>query len=150
MRRPKEGDIVEVPTTLGYFYGLVTHRHDWGDVTRFWKTPYPARPNDLPDFSNPRNLLTKQCAFVGSLDKGEVKIVGHIEIPEPMLKFPLFRSGTANHKTKKVEVWWLWEGKENTRVGELNEEQKKLPRSGACNNAGIVSFLEGKTHPSLL
>ncbi|MFT6863858.1 MAG: hypothetical protein ACJAVK_002420 [Akkermansiaceae bacterium] len=94
-------------------------------------------------------LLTTQCIFKGEMDDGEILNLGTTEIPDFLKPFPLFRAGTAHHETRVVEVWWLWDGDTETRIGALNEAQKKLPRSGAADNQGLVIFLEGRTHPSL-
>ncbi|MGJ8678523.1 MAG: hypothetical protein ACSHX0_13495 [Akkermansiaceae bacterium] len=152
MRRPKIGDIVEVPTQLGLFYGLITHWNNQGDVTRFDPTPYKAPLSNFSDLFNfDKELMTKLCTFVGPLESGsEIKVIAKTEIPKKLQPFPLFRSGTPHHETQKVNIWWIWDGKEAIRVGDLNEEQMKLPRDGAYNNAGLIFDLEGKTHPSLL
>ncbi|MGJ8678524.1 MAG: hypothetical protein ACSHX0_13500 [Akkermansiaceae bacterium] len=151
MRRPKIGSVVEVPTELGFFYGLVTHRHDWGDVVRFFKDSFKTPLSSFELFEDESKLITKQCIFSGKLEEGgEVQVVGKSVVPKELLSFPLFRGGTPHHETKKVNVWFIWDGENEWEVGDLTEDQKLLPRLGALDNEAVVIHLEGRTHPSLL
>ncbi|GAA5497653.1 hypothetical protein Rhal01_03853 [Rubritalea halochordaticola] len=150
MRRPKVGDVIEVPANGGYYYGVVSHRHDYGDVLRIINKCHALPLKDIPAFEAASDMITLQCIFKGELTNGSLKKVGKIALPEKLRDFPLFRSGTPNHKTGKVEVWWLWDGENDIRIGELSEEQKQLPRAGALDNEAMVIHLERRTHPSLL
>lgn len=57
--------------------------------------------------------------------KGIFELIGHHEVARPNKPFPTFRDGFADPKTKKVAVWWLWDGESEWKVGArllLNKE----------------------------
>ena len=45
-----------------------------------------------------------------AVNRSIVSVVGNAPIPEKQKQFPLFRTGVADPKTKKVGIWWLWDG----------------------------------------
>ncbi|MBQ9226348.1 MAG: hypothetical protein IJ177_09210 [Fibrobacter sp.] len=110
MKRPKIGDIIEIPTRSGFAYAQFTHKHSmYGALLRVHNTVYQTRQSlDViqlvvsvrePDFS-------VFFPLGAAVHRGIVSIVGNAPIPEKQKPFPLFRNGEVDPKTKKVETWW--------------------------------------------
>lgn len=146
MKRPKIGDIVEIPTRNGFAYAQFTHKHRmFGALLRVYNAVYQIKQPlgvvqsvvdmQKPDFS---------CFYPlgAALNRGIVSIIGNIPVPEKQKAFPLFRDGEINPKTKKVEIWWLWDGENEWPVGELTDEQKRLPFREVWNDALLVERIE--------
>jgi hypothetical protein len=45
-----------------------------------------------------------------AIKRGIFKIVSHQDIASHNTVFPIFRSGLADPKAKKVFMWWFWDG----------------------------------------
>ena len=151
MKNPQFGDIIEIPTARGLAYALYTHRHEkppkFGALLRVFETLYPSRPTSFQDvvsdkvrFSTffPLGAALRQCIF---------EVVGNVPVPEELQPFPVFRNGIPNPKTKRVEVWWLWNGERETRVGELTPEQKHFPLLEVWNDTMLIERIEQDWRP---
>jgi hypothetical protein len=101
-----------------------------------------ARPDDLGV------LLAEQIQFEtffplrAAKKKGIVAIAGSLEIPTALRKFPLFRERGGISRDGKVLNWWLWDGNEEWRIGELNEHQKTYPIRGIVNDTLLIDRIE--------
>ena len=52
-------------------------------------------------------------------------------------EFPVFRTGVAND-VGNVEVWWLWDGTKEWKIGKLEPGMEKLPIRGVWNDTLLV------------
>jgi hypothetical protein len=137
-KRVKIGDIVEITTPKGYAYAQYTHKHStYGALIRVLKGIFKEKPENLLD------LISEGYQFItffplGAADnRGIVHIVGNLPLPEKSRDFPVFKAGTPN-SNGKVEIWWLWDGEKEWKVGELKEEQKDFPPRGVINDTLLV------------
>ncbi len=55
---------------------------------------------------------------------------------------PTFRTGVINPKTGKVDVWWLWDGNREWKIGAISEEQRKFPIRGSWNDTLFIERIE--------
>lgn len=78
----------------------------------------------------------------GALKLGILKRIGNFPIPTHSKEMPIFRAGNANSSTKKVENWWFWDGEKEWMVGEITEEQRKLPIRQIWNDTMLVKRIE--------
>lgn len=151
MKRPKIGDIIEIPTRSGFAYAQFTHKHSmYGALLRVYNTVYQTRQSlDViqlvvsvrePDFS-------VFFPLGAAVHRGIVSIVGNVPIPEKQKPFPLFRNGVVDPKTKKVETWWLWDGVNEWPIGKLTKEQKHLPFNEVWNDTLLVERIESGWSP---
>lgn len=151
MKRPKIGDIIEIPTRSGFAYAQFTHKHNlYGALLRVYNTIYQTKQAldaiqsvvsvREPDFS-------VFFPLGAAVHRGIVSIVGNAPIPEKHKPFPLFRDGIANPETKKVEIWWLWDGEKEWPVGEISDEQRRLPIRGVWNDTLLVERIESGWTP---
>ena len=79
-----------------------------------------------------------------------VKIVANTEVPGVAAKFPVFRTGTPN-KEGRVEVWWLWDGEKEWKIGRLKPGMEKYPIRGVWNDALLIKRIsEGWNHMNFI
>ena len=76
------------------------------------------------------------------------KVVAHEKIAPDNQPFPVFRNGVADPKTKKVSVWWFWDGEKEWKVGAITPEQRKMPMVGVWNATLLVENIESGWTPA--
>ena len=59
----------------------------------------------------------------------------------------LVRGGVIDPSTRKVKVWWLWDGEKEWRVGEITAEQRGLPIRGVWNDTLLIERIESGWTP---
>lgn len=143
MAKLKIGDVVEIMTAKGLFYAQYTHKHkQYGALLRVCRHSFNTRPCNFSE------LVEEEPAFMcffplsAAVDKGIVLIVSNIALPPNAIKFPTFRAGVVDPATRRVSVWWLWDGENEWRVGDLSAEQRKLPIRGVWNDTLLVERIE--------
>lgn len=143
MTKAKIGDIVEIKTAKGLVYAQFAQKHkQYGALLRVFGDFYNVRPNSFA------GLVTNKPTFIcffplnAALDRGIVSIVGNVALPPEAQSFPVFRAGVIDPSTRKVGVWWLWDGEKEWRVGELNAEQRKFPIRGVWNDTLLIERIE--------
>ena len=137
-KRAEIGDIVEIATPKGYAYAQYTHKHPtYGALIRVLKGIFKEKPENL------LNLKTGEYQFItffplgAAVNRGVVNIVGNLPLPEKSKVFPVFKAGTSD-LNGKVEVWWLWDGEKEWKVGKLKKEQQDLPLRGVINDTLLI------------
>lgn len=148
MAKLKIGDIVEINTTKGLAYAQYTHRHkQYGALLRVFGSLFEARPSNFTDLisSNPAFM----CFFplAAAVDQGIVSIVCNLSLPSNAQEFPIFRAGVIDPATRKVGVWWLWDGEREWRIGELTAEQRSLSIRGVWNDTLLIERIEAGWTP---
>ena len=153
-KRPKIGDIIEINTPKGLAYAQYTHKHDkppkYGALLRIFPGFHKTRPTD---FSKIVTLDPQFMTFFplgAACNRGMVKIVANTEVPGVAAKFPVFRTGTPN-KEGRVEVWWLWDGEKEWKIGRLKPGMEKYPIRGVWNDALLIKRIsEGWNHMNFI
>jgi hypothetical protein len=140
----KIGDIVEIPTALGMAYAQYSHRHPrYGSLLRVIEGFFPERPQDLEKLAAAQTKFFAFLPLQGTVRVGLVTYIGWAPVPAHSSKFPLFRNGVEDRRTKLVgDNWWLWDGEREWRVGKLKPEQYQLPMQEIVNAAMLVHRLE--------
>lgn len=144
----KIGDVVEVKTSRGFSYLHYTHKHrQYGALLRAFAGFHDTRPSALPELM--ARPAAFQCFFPlrAALDQGIVSVVGNVELSASEKNFPTFRAGVMNPATRKVDVWWLWNGQEEWKVGDLTAEQRRLSIRGVWNDTLLRDRLESEWWP---
>jgi hypothetical protein len=153
MARLKIGDIVEIKTGKGLAYAQYTHKHDkpprYGALLRVFGKFYDVRPSDLTELV--RNRPAFMCFFPlgAAVNRSIVSIVGNVAVPLEAQAFPIFRAGVIDPSTRKVNVWWLWDGEREWRVGEITAEQRRLSIRGVWNDTLLVERIESGWTPEM-
>ena len=125
------GDVVEIITSNGFAYAQLTHRHTappkYGDLIRVLNGIFDERPKDIDVVVSGDDQFRTFVPLNAMLKLPEFNVVGNYEVPEHCQPFPLFRAGNRSPKTKRVAVWWLWDGEREWRVNDLEPGQELLP-----------------------
>lgn len=143
MTRPKIGDLVEIKTAKGFSYALYTHKHgQYGVLLRIFTKQYGERPKDLSTVV--KDSVQFSCFFpLGAAARQKiVECVANVGVPEYLRPFPTFRSGMVDSRVGKVIHWWLWDGEKEWQVGELSQEQRRLPIRGIWNDTLLIERIE--------
>jgi hypothetical protein len=148
MSKVRIGDILEIPTAKGLAYAQYTHDDSmYGQLIRVLEKTFQRRP---ADFSETVQGPVQFCVFFplkAAVRRGIFKIVGQQEVAPSNQVFPTFRSGLPDPQTNKVKTWWFWDGKEEWKVGEITEEQRKMPLSGTINDTLLIEYIETGWRP---
>jgi hypothetical protein len=149
--RAKIGDIVEIQTGVGIAYALHSHRHTdspkFGSLIRVFDSLYEVRPQNLDHLAQTEVMFSTFFPLQAALKNGLVKVVGNVPVPDSLAALPIFRNGVPHPKTKKVDVWWLWDGTKEWRVGTLTPEERKYPLLGIWNYPLLVERIETHWKP---
>jgi hypothetical protein len=89
------------------------------------------------------SVLSTRCP----LNRKIVQIVATGEVASDLREFPLFRAGVIDPATKKVELWWIWDGEKEWQIGSLTEEQRKFPIRGVWNDTYLIEKIESGWTP---
>jgi hypothetical protein len=144
------GDIIEVVTRKGCAYAQHTHRHPvYGALIRVFEGTYPERPGDFEAISQAPIAFSVFFPLNSALRQKVVTTVAITAVATWNQVFPVFRSGTPHHISKKVETWWLWDGVREWMVGNLTPDQRSLPIRGVGNVDLLVSRIEEGWRPEL-
>jgi hypothetical protein len=142
-KRIKIGDIIEIETSIGFAYAQYTHKHNkYGALIRVFDKVFKE---SIDDFDGVEDIPVRFSIFFplqAAINRDIFKVVGNRPVAEKNQQFPVFRDGTPHPKTRQVEVWWLWDGEKEWRVGELTESQWKLPIRGIWNDTLLIERIE--------
>lgn len=135
MARPKIGDVVEIDTGRGLAYAHYSHQHSmYGALLRVFADLKTKRPADLAALVAGKPTFQTFFPLAAALKRGIVSIAGNVPLSEQAKQFPSFRAGVVDPATGRVGVWWLWDGKNEVRVGSLTPELRQLPIRGVWND----------------
>ena len=141
-KRIKIGDVFEIRTAKGLAYGQYTHKHHvFPSLVRILPGLFPSRPEDLAEIVGRKELFVVFFPLQSAINQSIFQIVGNFQVPESAQRFPVFRAG-APDPTGKVQVWWLWDGQKEWKVGQLTEEQRGLPIRNIWNDTLLVERIE--------
>jgi hypothetical protein len=140
------GDILEIPTKRGLAYVQFSHYHEppphYGAIIRVLPGFFRERPKEFQAIADQRELYYTLFPVRAAVNRKIFSVVGHAAVPLHAKNFPLFRSGTPDPRSGKVEQWWLWNGIKSWRIGELTDEQLDLPIKAGWNDLCLISSIE--------
>lgn len=143
----KIGDVIEIPVKGGFAYAQYTHRHDkYGSLLLVLPTIHKEQATDFSFLENEQESYYTFFPLGPAVNQGLFKVVTNQLIPAYAEQFPLFKTGTPNGEGH-IEVWWLWNGSKEWKVGNLTEDQKKLSLRGIWNDTLLVQRIESGWHP---
>lgn len=137
----KQGEILEISSDRGIAYAQVLRpRQKQGDLLRVYNGYWPLPLTSLDVLNDGETKFHLFMPVDRELENDRIRRVGILPVPPSELGFPTFRSGLLNPLTKRVEIWWLWNGEKEWKVGDLTAEQHKLSPDGMWD----LNFLLGK------
>ncbi|RQO73159.1 hypothetical protein DBR44_09595 [Aquitalea sp. FJL05] len=130
----KAGDTFSIVTATGVgYFQYVKKMPPLGSLIRVIPKIYAKSDIFSADFLEVNTNFFVFFPVADSLKKGLIEKIGNFPIPQHA-KTPIFRTGIVNPATKKVDVWWLWDGIREWKIGELSDEQRRLPIRGVWND----------------
>src|ERR1700722_6424743 len=125
-KRVKIGDVIEIPTRKGFAYAQYTPPHPThGGLIRVFEALFKNRPSKFSEVVSGPIRFSTFFPVATAVNRGVFNVVAHEQIAPENKPFPLFRNGIADPKTKKVSVWWFWDGQKEWRVGDSTPEYRK-------------------------
>jgi hypothetical protein len=148
-KRPQIGDVIEIPTAKELAYAQYTHQHPThGGLIRVFDTLFENRPSGFSELVIGPVRFSTFFPVRAAINRGIFQVVGHENVALHNQPFPIFRNGIADPKTKKVAVWWFWDGQKEWKVGAITAEQRKMPIAAVWNDTMLVERIEGGWTPS--
>jgi hypothetical protein len=148
-KRPKFGDIVEIQTSKGSAYAQYTHQHPThGGLIRVFDEVFESRPDSFAGLVDQPVRFSAFLPVAAAVKRGLFKVVANERIALQHRSFPVFRNGIADPKTKKVAVWWFWDGEREWKVGELTPEQREMPIASVWNDTLLIERIESGWTPA--
>jgi hypothetical protein len=148
-KRARPGDILEVRTARGLAYLQYTYysRKPYWDVIRVLPGFFTARPSDFTE------LVNSAKAYFAFYPAGVASFHGLVEIVaehplSPGQEFPvMYRRPGASNREGRVLAWRICDGKTETLVRELSEEQRHLPIVAIWNHEALIYYLTQEWRP---
>jgi len=150
-KRPKLGDVLEIPTTKGFAYLQYVNRHPvYGALIRVLPGLYVKRPERFSDLVRQPERFFTFFPVGAAVNQGIVIIVANESIPGAAQKIPIMRVEGGIDKGGRVLNWWIIdsEGDRKWMVSELSQEQKNLPIAGIMNDTLLVQRIVEGWSPS--
>ena len=141
-KRPRPGDVVEIPTPAGFAYAQFTHKHTapprYGALLRVLPGIFATQPADFATLVQQRERFLVFFPLGAACNRGITRVVAEEQIPLWAYRFPKFISGNRD-RSGKVRLWFVWDG-ETTRPAEaLTEEEQRYPiQPGIWNDTLLV------------
>lgn len=104
------------------------------------------RPNEYIELVKQKHRFIIFFPLNAAVNRKIFQVVGHEDVPDVAKDFPLFRSGTPD-RNGKVRNWWLWDGKNEWRVGQITLEQHSLPIREIINDTALIYMIESGWTP---
>ena len=131
MAKLKIGDIIEIPTSKGYFYAQYTHKHpESGYLIQVANKAFDTRPEDLSVITELDVGIVTFLFLKEAIKENTFSVIDNLPIPRKRLKFPVFRSRGGVSKDGVVKQWCFWDGENywpDYWIKKLTDDQKKYP-----------------------
>ena len=147
-KRIKIGDIIEVSTAKGFAYAQFTHKDtQWGSLLRVLPGFFADRPTAFQDLARQDAVFVSFFPLQAAIKRKIVQVVANCPVPSDVAQFPLFRAPGWTDKSGKVLDWWLWDGEKSWQIGQLTENQKRLPIKEVINDTLLIERIENGWSP---
>jgi hypothetical protein len=149
LKRIKIGDVIEMQTAKGLSYAQLSHIHPrYGALIRILSGFFKSRPVELFKLINEPESFVVFFPLQAGVNRKLVKIVDNAPVPDAAKPFPLFKAGIPDPVTGKIEVWWLWDGNKEWKIGQLKPGQSILPSRGVWNYSLLIERIESGWTPA--
>jgi hypothetical protein len=148
MRPARIGDVIEIPTAKGLAYAQITHKMPvYGHLIRVVEGIWRARPRALDEVVNTPTRFFTFFPVAAAVNQKIVSLAGNVSVPPQFADFPLMRkAGLEPPGGGKVD-WWLWDGKEDWKIGSLTTEQRRLSIASVLNDTMLIHMIESDWRP---
>jgi len=148
MRPARIGDVIEIPTAKGSAYAQITHKMPvYGHLIRVVDGIWRVRPQALDEVVNAPTRFFTFFPVAAAVNQKIVSLAGNVTVPAQFADFPLMRkAGLEPPDGGKVD-WWLWDGKEDWKIGSLSPEQRRLSIASVVNDTMLIHMIESHWRP---
>lgn len=133
--------MVEINVPGGAAYVQVTHeQEEFGYLIR----ALPGLHRSPPNLGRLVQQSHRWVAFYPvdeAIKRGLVRKIGSYPIPPTARDFPIFLAAGLPDRSGRVNDWWLWDGRDEKRIGALRDEQRDLPLREVINHEVLVTRL---------
>jgi hypothetical protein len=155
-KRPRIGDVIEIPTPKGFAYAHYTHKHDepprYGALLRILPGIFPERPGDFAALVLQPPIFSTFFPLGAACHRDIVSVVASEDVPAHTRDFPTFR-GCNWHRDREGKLHvsachWLWDGQREWRVESLSRQQlRDYPPRGIPNDTMLIErIISGWKH----
>lgn len=142
------GDVIEIRTKDGLYYAQYTHKSQlMGNLIRVFDKSYAEPVKDFKEIVNGPVRFSTFIPLEEGVRRKVFGVVGNADVAPQYKSFPLFRAAAPNLEGGKGDIWWLWDGEKEWKIGELPLEKKKLPIRSCWNDTLLVTRLEEGWRP---
>lgn len=143
------GDVIEIPTAKGLAYAQYSHNNNLcGELIRILPGFFKERPEKLEAVVSQSETFSIFFPLRVAMKRKIFDVATNLPVPDFAKKFPLFRSGAVNPATGEVNTWWLWDGEQEWKVGDITQEQRKLPLREIWNDTLLIEKIESCWTPA--
>lgn len=146
-KRPRIGDVIEIPTPKGLAYAHYTHMHDeppkYGALLRILPGIHQSRPHDFQAMANERPVFSTFFPIGAACHRGIFTVVASEPVPPHTREFPVFRQKPwyrdAEGTMHTGKYFFLWDGKREWRADSLSDQQlREFPPLAIPNDTLLV------------
>lgn len=147
-KRARPGDILEVSTPRGLAYVHFSARDpEYGDAIRVLPGFFTTRPADFTALASSPEAYFTFYPVGAAVSQGLVEVVATIPVPAGQGLPAVYRRAGARRPEGGVLTWLICDGKKETLVWELSEEQRYLPIARVWMHDTLVSYLTEEWRP---
>lgn len=144
----KVGDVFEIKTAIGHaYFQFVKKIPPMGSLIRVLPGTYSEPIDDLSDLIQMKTNFWIFFPIAAAVKNGVVRKVERYDVPPHSKETPIFRTGLVNPESKRVDVWWFWDGEKEWKVGTITEKQRELPIRGTWNDTMLIERIEKGWRP---
>ncbi|PIE89514.1 MAG: hypothetical protein CR997_11125 [Acidobacteria bacterium] len=138
----KIGDVYSISTSIGNRCFQVTHNYTkpprYGYLIRVFKGEFTTLEELAQQEVQFSVFFPVKRAFKMKL----ISFLGNAPVSKSLSEFPVFKDGNINPATKKVDVWWLWDGEHEKQVGQLSDVELNYPIPEIINDTLLIERIE--------
>lgn len=140
-KRPRIGDIVEIPVDAQLAYCQYTHKHSrYGALIRVFDGIYDRRPEDIPALAEGIVAFSTFFPLGSACNRDIVQVVENVSIANANAEFPTFKA-RAVWPNKVFGPWYLWDGEREWRKDKLSKSELAFPNRGIVNDTMLVNWI---------
>jgi hypothetical protein len=129
-------------------YAQFTHKMPiYGHLIRVVEGIWRARQQSLDEVVNRPTRFFTFFPVAVALNQKIVSLAGNLPVPHQFAGFPLMRKAGLEPPGGGNVDWWLWDGKEDWRIGSLTAEQRKLSIASVVNDTMLIRKIESDWRP---
>ena len=152
-KKPRIGDVIEIPTPKGFTYAHYTHKHSepptWGAVIRVLPGMFSERPTSFVALVQQQPQFITFFPLGAACNRSIVFVAGSEDIPPHAREFPVFRSSRRDLLSgQRFAPWFLWDGRREWLSDSLTQEQiRAYPPMSIINDIALIErILSGWRH----